>query len=61
VHTVQNQQIYAANNDIHNYKTRYNKDLHFPIVNLKRYSDGPYYSAMQIYSHLLEYIKALNV
>ena len=50
VHTVQNQQIYAANTDIHNYKTRYNKDLHFPIVNLKRYRDGPYYSAIKIES-----------
>jgi len=60
VHTVQNQQIYAANNDIHTYKTRYNKDLHFPIVNLKRYRDGPYYSAIKIYNHLPEYIKALT-
>jgi len=60
VHTVQNQQIYAANNDIHNYKTRYNKDLHFPIMNLKRYRDGPYYSAIKIYNYLPEYIKALT-
>ena len=60
VHTVQNQQIYAANNDIHNYKTRFNKDLPFPIVNLKRYRDGPYYLARKIYKHLPEYIKALT-
>ena len=57
VHTVQNQQIYAANNDIHNYRTRYNKDHHFPIVNLKKYRDGPYYSAIKIYNYLPEYTK----
>ena len=61
VHTVQNQQIYAANNDIHNYRTRYNKHLHFPIVNLKRCSDAPHYSAMKIYTHLPEYINVLTL
>jgi len=59
LYTVRNQHLFSSNNSIHQYRTRYNNDLHLPIANLKKYKDGPYFMAIKIYSHLPEYIKAL--
>jgi hypothetical protein len=36
------------------------RDLHLPIANLAKYTKGPYFSAIKIYSHLPEYIKSLS-
>ena len=60
LYTVGNQHLFSSNNSIHQYRTRYNNDLHLPIVNLKKYKDGPYFMAIKIYNHLPEYIKALT-
>jgi hypothetical protein len=60
-HTVNNKQLYTPNSEIHKYRTRYNNDLHLPIANLTRYMEGPYFSAIKIYYHLLEYIKSLSL
>jgi len=60
VHTVKIQHLYEFNNEIHKYRTRYNNDLHLLSANLKRYKDGPHFSAIKIYNHLPEYIKDLK-
>ena len=60
LYTVRNQYLFSSNNSIHQYRTRYNNDLHLPIANLKKYKDGPYFMAIKIYDHLPEYIKALT-
>jgi len=60
LYTVRNQHLFSSNNSIHQYRTRYNNDLHLPIANLKKYKDGQYFMAINIYNHLLEYIKALT-
>ena len=58
--TVRNQHLFSSSNSIHQYRTRYNNDLHLLIANLKKYKDGPYFTAIKIYNHLSEYIKALT-
>jgi hypothetical protein len=59
IHTVKNKHFYTPNSEIHNYRTRDNRDLHLPIANLTRYAEGQYFSAIKIYNHLPEYIKPL--
>jgi len=60
VHTVKNLHLYEFNNEIHEYRTRYNNTLHLPNANLKRYKDGPHFSAIKIYNHFPEYIQDLK-
>ena len=60
LYTVMNQHLFSSNNSIHQYRTRYNNDLHLPIANLKKYKDGSCFMAVKIYNHLPEYIKALT-
>ena len=59
LYTVRNQHLFSSSNSVHQYRTRYNNDLHLPIVNLKKYKDGPYFMAIKLYNHLPQYIKAL--
>src|SRR5215510_6104784 len=60
LHTVNNKHLYTPNSETHKYRTRYNNDLHLPIANLSKYTEGPYFSAIKIYNHLPEYIKSLS-
>jgi hypothetical protein len=48
LHTVNNKHLYTPNSKIHKYGTRYNNDLHLPIANLAKYTEGPYFSAIKI-------------
>jgi len=57
--TVKNNNFFTPNSKIHEYRTRCSNDLHLPIANLKRYTEGPYFSAIKIYNHLPEYVKSL--
>jgi len=61
LHLVNNKHLFFANSEIHNYSTMYNKDLHLPVANLKRYTEGPYFTAIKIYNHLPGYIKSLEL
>jgi alpha-acetolactate decarboxylase len=60
IHTVNNSHLYLPNYEIHKYRTRYNKDLHLPIANTKKYKEVPYCCAIKLYNHLPEYIKSLS-
>jgi len=51
--------LFNTNNKIHKYGTRYNNNLHLPIVNLSKFNKGPYISGVKVFNHLPEYIKAL--
>ena len=54
--------LYTANNtnkEIHKYGTRYNNNLHLPIVNLSKSNKGAYFSGIKIFNPLPEYIKNL--
>jgi hypothetical protein len=60
LHTVNNKHLYTLNSEIHKYRTSYNNDLHLPIANLTKYTEGPCFSAIKMYNHLPEYIKSLS-
>ena len=60
IHTVNNRHLYTPNYEIHKYRTRHNKDLHLPIANTMKYTEGPYFAAIKLYNHLPEYIKSLS-
>jgi hypothetical protein len=55
LHTVNNKNLYNTNNEIHNYKTRYNNNLHLQTVNLTKFNKGAYFSGIKVFNHLLEY------
>ena len=57
--TVKNNHLFTPNSKIHEHRKRCSNDLHFPIANLKRYTEGPYFSAIKIYNHLPEFVKSL--
>jgi hypothetical protein len=57
--TVNNKYLFDSNNEIHQYRTRHNKDLHLPTVNLSRFKKGAYISGIKAFNHLPQYIKAL--
>jgi hypothetical protein len=59
-YTVNNKHLYNTNNEIHNCRTRYNNNLHMPIVNLIKFNKGAYFSGKNVFNHLLEYIKNLS-
>ena len=56
LHTVNNtsKYLFNTNNEIHKYRTRYNNNLHLPIVNLSKFNKGAYISGV-----IPQYIKAL--
>ena len=50
--TVNNKHLYNMNNEIHNYRTRYNNNLHLPIASLTKFNKGTHFTA---YSSLTTY------
>ena len=48
------------NNEIHEYRTRYNNNLHLPIVSLAKFCKGTYFTSIKVFNHLLEHIKILS-
>jgi hypothetical protein len=46
--------------NIHKYRTRYNNNLHPPIVNLSEFNKEAYFSGRKVFNHLIEYIKNLS-
>jgi len=59
LYTVNNKYLFNTNNEIHKYRTRYNNNLHLPIVNLSKFNKGAYISGVEVFNHLPQYIKAL--
>jgi hypothetical protein len=59
LYAVNNKHLFNTNNEIHTYRTRYNNNLHLPIVNLSKFTKGPYISGVKAFSHLPQYTKIL--
>ena len=59
-YTVNNKHLYNTNNEIYKYRTRYNNNLYLPIVNLSKFNEGTYFSGINVFSHLPEYVKSLT-
>ena len=57
--TVDNKHIFTMNNEIHNYSTQNNNNLHMPTVHLSKFYKGSYASGMQAFNHLPQHIKLL--
>jgi len=49
---VQNRGLFKTNSDVHNFNTRSNFDLYFPIAKLTVFKKGVCYSGIKIYNHL---------
>jgi hypothetical protein len=56
---VNNKYLFDSNNEIHHYRTRQNKDLHLPTINLSKFGKGAYILGIKAFNHLPQYIKAL--
>ena len=58
LYTINNKYLVDANNEIHKYKTRNNKNLHRPIANFSKFNKGAYISGIKVFNNLPQYIKA---
>jgi hypothetical protein len=47
LYTVNNKYLFNTNNEIHTYRTRYNNNLHLPIVKLSEFNKGAYISGVK--------------
>ena len=56
---VNNKHLFEHNNDIHEYNTRNNTDLHLPTIHLAKYGKGPYVSCIRVFNHLPQKFKTL--
>ena len=48
------------NNEIHKYRTRYNNNLHLPIVSLAKFNKGTYFTSIKVFNHVPEHINILT-
>ena len=60
LYTINNKPLFDTNNEIHKYRTRNNNNLHCLIANLSKFNKGAYISAINVFNHLPQYIKALT-
>jgi hypothetical protein len=56
---VKNRDCYITNSDVHTRNTRFNHDLHFPVVNLTLFQKGGWYSGIKLYNHLSPELKTI--
>ncbi|PNF19496.1 hypothetical protein B7P43_G02324, partial [Cryptotermes secundus] len=57
---VKNRDCYITNSDVHTRNTRFNHDLHLPVVNLTIFQKGGWYSGIKLYNHLPPELKQLS-
>ena len=57
---VNNEYIFATNNEIHKYNTRNNNNLHPALSNLTKFNKGPCISGIKAFNHLPQYLKVLD-
>jgi hypothetical protein len=56
---VNNKHLFNTNNQIYKYISRYNNNLHLPLVNLSKFDKGAYIPGAKAFNHLPHYIKTL--
>ena len=49
---INNKHLFDENNEIHEYKTRINNNLHLPIANLSKFNKGAYISGIKVLNHI---------
>ncbi|PNF25488.1 hypothetical protein B7P43_G05930 [Cryptotermes secundus] len=57
---VKNRECYITNSDVHARNTRFNHDLHLPVVNLMIFQKGGWYSGIKLHNHLSPELKQLS-
>ena len=57
--TIDNKHLFTSNNELHNYSTRNNANLHLPAVNLSKFYKGPLISGIKAFNHLPQHLKLL--
>ena len=55
-----NRSEFTVNSEIHRKNTRQQKNLHLPLVNLRMYQKGIYYSGTKVYNNLPQHIKDVS-
>jgi hypothetical protein len=56
---INNKHIFNCNKEIHTYKTRALKNLHFPAINVIKYRKGSYIAGIKVFNYLPLSIKVL--
>ena len=46
IYTVNNKNLHNTNKEIHKYRTKYNNNLHLPILNLSNFNEEAYFSGI---------------
>jgi hypothetical protein len=57
---VKDKDFFKTNSDVHTFNTRFNPDLHFPVVNLTVLQKGVWYYGIKLYNHLPSTLKQLS-
>jgi len=57
---VKNRDLYTANQEIHDIKTRYSANLHLPMANMTAYQRGTYFFAIKLFNHFPINIKNVS-
>jgi hypothetical protein len=52
--------LHFHGSDVHAFNTRFNHDLHFPVVNLTIFQKGVWFSGIKLYNHLPSTLKQLS-
>jgi len=50
LYTVNNKHLFDTNNEIYNYKTRNNNNLHLPLTNLSKFNKRAYISRIKVFN-----------
>ena len=53
--TVNNKHFYITNNEIHNYRTRYNNHLHLPKASLTKFNKGTHFTSTMFFNNIPEH------
>jgi hypothetical protein len=56
--TVNNKHLFTTNNEIHEYNTRNNNNLHPSLSNLTKFKNGPFIMGIKVFNHLPQSLKA---
>jgi hypothetical protein len=57
--TLNNNDLFNTNSEVHDYNTRNNANLHPSTCNLTKYRNGPYMMGIKVFNHLPQTLKVL--
>jgi hypothetical protein len=56
--TINHKHLFTINNEIHEYNTRNNNNLHPSLSKLTKFKNGPYIMGIKVFNHLPQFLKA---